>query len=51
MRSTLFFTAPHLNSHLKSNIPPIEKDDQSLDEGDDSKLDEPDAVEGSQDDE
>ena len=41
-----------LSGSSYGNIPPMERDDQSLDdEGDDSKLDEPDVVEGSQDDE
>ena len=41
-----------LSGNSYGNIPTMERDDQSLDgEDDDSKLDEPDVVEGSQDDE
>lgn len=41
-----------LSGNSYGNIPPMERDDQPLDgEDDDSKLDEPDVVEGSQDDE
>ena len=40
-----------LSGNSYGNVPPMERDDQSLYEDDDSKLDEPDIVEGSQDDE
>ena len=41
-----------LSGSSYGNVPPMERDDKSLDdEGDDSKLDEPDVVEGSHDDE